>query len=266
LAFEPKAAANTLSAVFRRFDLESKQKLGEVEFSGVWLQYEKPAQDTQSQAAIVPKLGFTVECASFEEQELVKLAEHNLSNLPFGFKGIEVLPHGHHEASLARDLYMAHFREQIFNLETLLQEVRNPGLMRSFHYALLPEQIETTEAELHVWRVRKSPPEAFAHPRRGFRQVLAWHGEPMDVDPFALIKGELKPLGRGLADEALLLSQRPLQTFGKGPEWTVFYLCLALVQDSEMGRNVKLAGDRVLPLYCIMHPSLWYVFPDSMWP
>ena len=45
--------------------------------------------------------------------------------------------------------------------------------------------------------------------------------------------GELRPLGRMLSGRPWLLSAQPLQTFGKGPEWTAFYLCLLAARNLE---------------------------------
>jgi len=207
-----------------------------------------------------------------DADELVKLVQLHLKDLPADINELENLAQNHPEASWARLFYLAHYQEQGGTLEDCLRSVRSKGRSRSFHYSLLWEHCQTVAAELYVWRVhshRLCDAYVARRSRRtwGDREVLAWHGAPADINPYSLLEGELKPMETALArDMTWHLSPRPLQTHGKGPEWTVFYLCLALVQEKELGHFAKVTGSRVLPLYCIVHPSLWLSWPESAWP
>ncbi|CAE7284186.1 unnamed protein product [Symbiodinium natans] len=155
------------------------------------------------------------------------------------------------------------------------------------YHSISAEQSEMLEGEFYVWRVRspgllnsyevKEASEANEavsrqKSRRGrahsAHEVLAWHGAPFDVDQDSLLEGDLRPTGSMLDGRSpWRLSARPLQTFGKGADWTLFYLCLVRVAPSEMTRlaTVEESG-RVLPLYCLIHPSLWVCGPGGEWP
>ncbi|CAJ1458302.1 unnamed protein product [Effrenium voratum] len=176
------------------------------------------------------------------ECTLLDLVQSHCHGLPLETLDLEFLVPGHSEALWVRQLYWEHYEEhnaakpgrseRMSLIERLMHQTQSFTKDASY-YSLLQEQCETFSSELYIWRVRwPGPAEAIREAARTMRSQLAWHGASGDVDEQSLKQGELRP-GRTLALGPWRLASRPLQTFGKGPQW----------------------------LYCLAHPSIWHSWP-----
>ncbi|CAJ1361531.1 unnamed protein product [Effrenium voratum] len=269
LAFEPRASVQLLSQAFQHFGLDRKPCIGEEDFAAWAERSMDPLGPWNSPGAKEAASVWTgppgQRLAKEEVEQLLDLMQSHCRGLPLETLDLEFLVPGHSEALWVRQLYWEHYEEHNAAIERLMHQTQSFTKDASY-YSLLQEQCETFSSELYIWRVRwPGPAEAIREAARTMRSQLAWHGASGDVDEQSLKQGELRP-GRTLALGPWRLASRPLQTFGKGPQWTVFYLCLvAMTQKgtrrSELGKN-----GHVLPLYCLAHPSIWHSWPCGDWP
>ncbi|CAK9081771.1 unnamed protein product [Durusdinium trenchii] len=209
-----------------------------------------------------------------EAEGLLKLLGSNVSNLPAECNDLEFVIPGDPEAVWAKQLYMAYYEKHNAAIERLMHKTQAKS-SEAFYFSLFADQYEVMSSEFYVWRIRcpgllgrfQETAEMGSGPSKRLRTMLAWHGASGDLEQKALQAGELRPAGQMLlGDQPWLLASRPLQSFGKGPEWTIFYLCLVNLKDSEMTRSITREPGRVLPLYCLVHPSIWHSWPCGDWP
>eukprot|EP00913_Durusdinium_trenchii_P009840 g9239.t1 len=148
-----------------------------------------------------------------------------------------------------------------------IERLEEAGWTQCFSWMPGPEaRYEVMSSEFYVWRIRcpgllgrfQETAEMGSGPSKRLRTMLAWHGASGDLEQKALQAGArpeaewLQINAMLLGDQPWLLASRPLQSFGKGPEWTIFYLCLVNLKDSEMTRSITREPGRVLPLYCLV--------------
>eukprot|EP00439_Symbiodinium_sp_Y106_P042932 s6014_g5.t1 len=193
---------------------------------------------------------------------ILNLVQSNLIGLAPETNDLELLVPRHQEALWLRQLYATYYERHNSEIEALMHESQAAFTSEAHYCSIAAEQSEMLESEFYVWRVRS--PGLLQHyagqsGMEARHEVLAWHGDPSDLDQASLLEGDLRPTGRMLAGELpWRLAAQPLQTFGKGAEWTLFYLCLVRIAPSEMSRLATIEeSGRVLPLYCLAHPSLW---------
>jgi len=277
LAFEPQCRAVVLSEIFQRFGLDRKQCISEGDFVAAWDQADT-SDGTNNEG---PTMQFRWmpgppgrQLHSEETAQLLDLVQSNLTNVAPETNDLEYVIPGHPEAVWARELYLAYYERQTERLERLMHRTQARSSKEAFYFSLFEDQCEMISSEFYIWRIRSPGLLSNYFELRGNRirgnrsELLAWHGASGDLHHQALQTGELRPAGQMLNGlQPWLLASQPLQTFGKGPEWTVFYLCMVNVKDSEMTRSSVISErGRVLPLYCLVHPSIWHTWPSGEWP
>lgn len=277
LAFDKKCRAAVLAEAFRRFRLDQKPCISEEIFISRWEVAEEAFEDPGLPMQFCWMPGPPGRRLHRDESaQLLELVQSNVKNVPMDTNDLEFLIPGHPEAVWAREMYLSYYEKHTERLEGLMHRAQaahsHARSKEAFYFSLLDDQCAMISSEFYVWRIR-SPGllNSYLYRREGEgprAEQLAWHGASGDLHQQALQGGELRPSGQMLNGlQPWMLASQPMQTFGKGPEWTVFYLCLVRVKESEMTRSSMVFEDgRVLPLYCLVHPSIWHTWPSGEWP
>lgn len=267
MSFEPECSASVLSHTFQLFELH-RGGLSQASFCRIW---ERQHGDASPQLLRWLPGKAHGRVLGAEAQAILNLVQSNLIGLAPETNDLELLVPRHQEALWLRQLYATYYERHNSEIEALMHESQAAFTSEAHYCSIAAEQSEMLESEFYVWRVRS--PGLLQHyagqsGMEARHEVLAWHGDPSDLDQASLLEGDLRPTGRMLAGELpWRLAAQPLQTFGKGAEWTLFYLCLVRIAPSEMSRLATIEeSGRVLPLYCLAHPSLWLSGAGGEWP
>ncbi|CAE7838232.1 AAPT2 [Symbiodinium sp. CCMP2592] len=271
MSFEPECSASVLSHTFQLFELH-RGGLSQASFCRIW---ERQHGEVSPQLLRWLPGKAHGRVLGAEAQALLNLVQSNLIGLAPETNDLELLVPRHQEALWLRQLYATYYERHNAEIEALMHESQAAFTSEAHYCSIATEQSEMLESEFYVWRVRS--PGLLQHytgqsSMEGRHEVLAWHGDPSDLDQASLLEGDLRPTGRMLAGELpWRLAAQPLQTFGKGAEWHLAWVrvstwgsanfpCYLMAKMPSTWSYISERGRRQLPKFCYSGSDNSYLY------